>query len=196
VASPPQAWDDLGRSESEQVRDERTLIELLQELRLPTIGVQVPIGSLVSIPFAARFGRLDPNRRHLYVAVELLAAVPTAQFTASAAHHGLVSRRHRKAELLRTSNVLALTGLATPGVALTGLATPGVALTGLATPGVALTGAVLLVAGTVPRGRAVPVVVGATLATFLGLRLVLPVAGLHIGPHARVRGEPTQHSAP
>ena len=104
--SPRQAKDDPGRSESEEERDDRNVAELLQELRVASIGVQVLFGFLLSLPFSARFGRLDLNQRHLYLAVVLLAASSTAQLSAPVAYHRMVFRRHRKAQLLRVANVL------------------------------------------------------------------------------------------
>ncbi len=157
--SPRQAKDDPGRSESEEERDDRNVAELLQELRVASIGVQVLFGFLLSLPFSARFGRLDLNQRHLYLAVVLLAASSTAQLSAPVAYHRMVFRRHRKAQLLRVANVLALTGLATVGLA--------------------ICGAVLLIASTVVTGLAVPLIAVGSALMFLGLWLVLPLAGRH-----------------
>ncbi len=155
--SPRQAQHDPGRSESEEERDDRNLIELLQEIRVASIGVQVLFGFLLSLPFSARFGRLDTNQKHLYIIVVLLAASSTAQLSAPVAYHRLVFRRHRKAQLLRMANVLALTGLVTVGFA--------------------ICGAVLLIASTVLSGFAVPLVVALTAGMFLGLWLILPLSG-------------------
>ena len=154
-----QAEDDPGRTETEAERDDRNLVELLQELRVASIGVQVLFGFLLALPFSARFLRLGQNQRHLYIAVVLLATLATAQFTAPVAYHRLVFRRHRKAALLRMANVLALTGLAT------------VALS--------ICGAVLLVASAVVSGIGVALIVVATLCMFVGLWLVLPLSGMH-----------------
>ena len=107
----------------------------------------------------ARFDRLSVNQRHLYVGVILLSALATAQLSAPVAYHRLVFRSHRKAQLLRTANVLALTGLAT------------VALS--------ISGALLLVADAVVTGMAVPLVFVVTIVMFVGLWVVLPVTGRH-----------------
>ena len=157
--SPPQAQNDPGRSESEEERDDRNLAELLQELRVASIGVQVLFGFLLSLPFSTRFGRLDLNQRHLYLGVVLLAASSIAQLAAPVAYHRMVFRRHRKAQLLRVANVLALTGLASVGLA--------------------ICGAVLLIASTVANGLAVPLIAVASAVMFVGLWLVLPLAGRH-----------------
>src|ERR1700722_7151993 len=110
-----QAQDDPGRKETEEERDDRNLMELLQELRVASIGIQVLFGFLLALPFSVRFNRLSLNQRHLYVAVFLLPAGAPALLSAPVAYHRLNFRHHRKMELLRTANVLALTGLATVG---------------------------------------------------------------------------------
>jgi O-antigen/teichoic acid export membrane protein len=150
-----QARDDPGRNETEEERDDRNLMELLQELRVASIGIQVLFGFLLALPFSVRFTRLSLNQRHLYVAVILLTAVATAQLSAPVAYHRLIFRHHRKMELLRTANVLALTGLATVGVS--------------------ICGAVLLVVSFVLSGLAVPLICLATAASFLGLWVLLPL---------------------
>lgn len=154
-----QARNNPGRNESEEERDDRNVLELLQELHVASVGVQVLFGFLLALPFSARFDRLSVNQRHLYVGVILLSALATAQLSAPVAYHRLVFRSHRKAQLLRTANVLALTGLAT------------VALS--------ISGALLLVASAVVTGMAVPLVFVVTIVMFVGLWVVLPVTGRH-----------------
>jgi hypothetical protein len=157
-----QASNDPGRTETEEEREDRNLIELLQELRVASIGVQVLFGFLLSLPFSTRFGRLDLSQRHLYVVIVLLTAASIAQLSAPVAYHRIVFRRHRKAALLRTANCLALTGLATVGLS--------------------VCGAVLLILGTVLSGFTVPLLALLTVGVFVCLWLVLPVASLRGGP--------------
>lgn len=110
---------------------------------MASVGVQVLFGFLLALPFSARFTHLSLNQGHLYIVVILLTALATAQLSAPVAYHRLVFRRHRKMELLRAANVLARTGLATVGIS--------------------ICGAVLLVAGVVLRGVAVPLILSAML---------------------------------
>ena len=126
---------------------------------MASLGVQVLFGFLLALPFSARFQRLGVNQRHLYIAVILLVALATAQLSAPVAYHRVVFRHHRKAQLLRTANVLALTGLVTVGLS--------------------ICGAVFLVAGVVVRGVALPLIIGATVSMFVGLWVVLPLVGRH-----------------
>jgi putative flippase GtrA len=130
-------------------------MELLQELRVAGIGVQVLFGFLLSLPFTARFGRLDGAQRHLYVASLLLAALATGLLTAPVAYHRLVFRQHKKARLLQVANAMALAGLATVGLAISSV--------------------VLLVAGVVLQGVAVPLIFAAVVAMFVVLWLLIPL---------------------
>jgi Family of unknown function (DUF6328) len=152
-----EAPDDPGRQESVEEREDRNLGELLQELRVASLGVQVLFGFLLSLPFSARFAHLDQRQRYLYVAVLLLAAIATTQLSAPVAYHRAVFRHHRKAQLLHISNILALTGLGTVGLA--------------------ICGAVLLVASVVLTGIAVVLVEAVIVVVVVGLWLALPMWG-------------------
>lgn len=152
--------DDPGRHETEEQRDDRNLMELLQELRVGALGVQVLFGFLLSLPFfAVRFQRLSSLQRELYVADLLLAALATALLSAPVAYHRLVFRQHRKRRLLRISNRLAISGLACVSLA--------------------LSGSVLLAVSSIDRGGVVPLIGVLTLATFASLWFLLPLAGRH-----------------
>jgi O-antigen/teichoic acid export membrane protein len=107
----------VGRRESEAERIDRNLLELLQELRVATLGVQVLFGFLLAMPFSERFTTLDPEQRRLYVADLLLAALATALLSAPVAYHRIVFRRHEKHEVLRFANAMALAGLCTVALA-------------------------------------------------------------------------------
>jgi hypothetical protein len=150
-----QARSDPGRRESEEEREDRNFMELLQELRVAAIGVQVLFGFLLSLPFTARFARLDRNQRHLYIVSLLLAALATALLSAPVAYHRLVFRQHKKARLVAVANAMALGGLATVGLA--------------------ISSAVLLVSGFVLRGVAVPIIAAATIGMFVVLWLFVPI---------------------
>jgi O-antigen/teichoic acid export membrane protein len=109
-----------GRNESEAERIDRNVAELLQELRVAGLGVQVLFGFLLAMPFTNLFSSLDPEQDRLYVAVLLLAALSTALLTAPVAYHRIVFRRHKKHDLLRFANAVALAGLVTVALAICG----------------------------------------------------------------------------
>jgi len=147
-----------GRDETEEERDDRNLMELLQELRVGALGVQVLFGFLLSLPFfAVRFGRLSGGQRGLYIADLLLAALATALFSGPVAYHRLVFRRHRKSRLVRIANAMAIAGLATVALA--------------------ITGSVLLAVSDVEHGAAVVVIAVLTALAFACLWFALPLMG-------------------
>jgi hypothetical protein len=144
-----------GRDETEAQRDDRNLIELLQELRVAGLGVQVLFGFLLSIPFTTRFVRLSGPQRTLYVASLLLAAISTALLLAPVAYHRLVFRQHQKEHLVKAANIMAISGLAAVSLA-------------IAT-------AVLLVVSYVDSGLPVVLITAFTVCLFGGLWFVLPL---------------------
>src|SRR6201997_2027999 len=97
----PAAKGGAGRPESDAERVDRNLNELLQELRVASIGVQVLFGFLLSLPFTNRFSRLSGAQRDLYLATLVLAAVATALLVGPVAYHRLVFRRGQKERLVR-----------------------------------------------------------------------------------------------
>jgi cbb3-type cytochrome oxidase subunit 3 len=142
--------------ETEAERDDRNLIELLQELRVAGLGVQVLFGFLLSIPFTTRFGTLTHAQHALYVTTLVLAAVSTALLLAPVAYHRLVFRRHRKEQLVRDANILAILGLAAVGLA--------------------VSAAVLLVVSFVDHGATVWLTTLFVVCLFAVLWFVLPLA--------------------
>jgi hypothetical protein len=155
ASQEPAADGGPARRESEAERVDRNLGELLQELRVASIGVQVLFGFLLSLPFSNRFTGLSGAERSLYLVALFFAALSTALLIAPVTYHRVVFRRQQKERLLRTANLCALAGLTT------------VAIT--------VTVAVVLVVSVVLHGAVVTVVGVVTAATFLGLWFALPL---------------------
>jgi MFS family permease len=154
VTQPGEA--DSGRpGETEAERDDRNLIELLQELRVAGLGVQVLFGFLLAIPFTAKFADLNHAQRGLYVASLLLAAIATALLLAPVAYHRLVFRQQRKEQLVKDANVLAILGLAAVGLA--------------------ISASVLLVVSYVESGSTVVIITVVTVCLFAVLWFALPM---------------------
>jgi hypothetical protein len=105
------------RDETQAERDDRNLIELLQELRVAGLGVQVLFGFLLSLPFTTQFKQLDSGERDLYLGCLILAAVATALLLGPVAYHRLVFRQGQKEGLIRAANIMAILGLVTVGLA-------------------------------------------------------------------------------
>ena len=148
---------DTGRpGETEAERDDRNLIELLQELRVAGLGVQVLFGFLLSLPFTTKFEKLSHAQRELYVASLVLSAIATALLLAPVAYHRLVFRHHRKEQLVKDANMLAIAGLAAVGLD--------------------ISAAVLLVVSYVDRGATVVLITLFVVCLFAVLWFVLPLA--------------------
>ncbi|HEY2307067.1 MAG TPA: DUF6328 family protein, partial [Streptosporangiaceae bacterium] len=103
-----------------------------------------------------RFVKLSHAQHGLYVATLLLAAISTALLLAPVAYHRLVFRRHRKEQLVKDANILAILGLAAVGLA--------------------VSSAVLLVVSFVDQGVTVALVTVFVVCLFAVLWFVLPLA--------------------
>ena len=72
--------------------------------------MQILFGFLLSLRFTARFTRLSPGQRDLYLASLMPAAVGTALLVGPVAYHRLVFRRGQKEQLVRAASVMAIGG--------------------------------------------------------------------------------------
>src|SRR6266700_4045123 len=115
-AASPSSGDD--RDESQAERDDRNLAELLQELRVVSLGVQVLFGFLLSLPFTMRFERLSDHQRDLYLTSVVLSAVAATLLLSPVAYHRVVFRHGLKGGLVRFADVMAIVGLAAVGAAI------------------------------------------------------------------------------
>jgi Family of unknown function (DUF6328) len=106
--APPLASD----GETPDERLNRNLDQLLQELRVALPGVQVLFAFLLVVPFNARFDEVTSSERLLYVAALLTAAAASAFLIAPSVHHRLLFHQHRKGQVVRLANHLAVAGMA------------------------------------------------------------------------------------
>jgi len=111
---PGRATDDP-RRETETQRDDRNLAELIQELRVVSLGVQVLFGFLLSLPFTVRFSGLDTLQRDLYLTCLVLSAVATTLLLGPVAYHRLAFRRAMKESIVQYASLMATLGLAAVG---------------------------------------------------------------------------------
>ena len=108
------------RDETQEQRDDRNLIELLQELRVAGLGVQVLFGFLLALPFTTRFVQLSHAQRGLYVGILVVSALATALLLGPVAYHRLVFRLRQKEHLVKAANAMAIGGLAAVALAVAG----------------------------------------------------------------------------
>lgn len=106
------------RRETLAQRDDRNLAELVQELRVVSLGVQVLFGFLLSLPFTVRFSRLGTGQRDLYLASLVLSAAATVLLLGPVAYHRILFRRGLKEPVVRYANMMAVLGLAVVGAAM------------------------------------------------------------------------------
>jgi O-antigen/teichoic acid export membrane protein len=99
------------RHETAAERSDRNWDELLQELRVTQTGIQILSGFLLTLPFQARFARLDPTQRGLYLLAVCLSTLATGLVVAPVSSHRLLFRRHEKSELVTISDRIAKSGL-------------------------------------------------------------------------------------
>ena len=96
---------------------DRELIELMNGLRVILPGVQVLFAFLLTVPFTSRFGDLVSDQRAAYFTAFICTAASSICLIAPSSYHRLRWRQRDKEQLLRTSNVLAIVGIALLGVA-------------------------------------------------------------------------------
>jgi hypothetical protein len=109
------------RRETDLERADRNLNELLQELRVVSIGVQVLLGFLLIVPFSNGFSDVSNGERYVYLGILLVVAVAAGLLTAPTSLHRLIFRLGDKPYLVETSNRLAIIGIAFLSVAMAGI---------------------------------------------------------------------------
>ena len=102
------AGDD---DEQPEERQNRELIELLNELRVALPGVQVLFAFLLTVPFSNRFLTLTGSQRGIYFATFVGTTIATGFFMAPTAYHRIRFRQGDKERMLRTSNRFAIAGI-------------------------------------------------------------------------------------
>ena len=112
---------DPSDDEEESERNSRRLLELLQEIRVATAGVQILFGFLLAVPFAQRFQTISSFQRHIFLVVLICTALSSALLIAPTALHRLLFRRGHKPEIIAYANRMAIYGLIMLAVAIVGV---------------------------------------------------------------------------
>ena len=100
----------MPQNESRKDRIDRELIELLNELRVALPGVQVLFAFLLILPFQQKFSSVSELDRGVYIAALLSSAVAGATLIAPSVYHRLNFRQADKERILLDSNVLLIVG--------------------------------------------------------------------------------------
>ena len=147
---------DDGRDETSLEQLDRNTIELLNELRVASTGIQVMFGFLLIVPFNNGFRRVSSFEKNVYFVTLLCVAVASVLLIAPSIQHRILFRQHEKGYLVSVANQLAIVA--------------GVFL------GVGFTGILVLVSDFVIGGAA-PLIVGVLAAAGIGmLWFALPIA--------------------
>jgi hypothetical protein len=91
-------------------KQDRELIELLNELRVVLPGIQVLFAFLLVVPFSQGFVKVTDTQKLVYFISFLATTAATAFLIAPTTFHRLRWREHDKEQMLVLSNRLAITG--------------------------------------------------------------------------------------
>jgi cobalamin synthase len=95
----------------EEVKRDRQMTELLQELRIALPGVQILFAFLLTVPFAQGFAQVTDFQRDLYFATLLATTASTACLIAPSATHRLRFHQRERAYIVESANRLLIAGL-------------------------------------------------------------------------------------
>jgi hypothetical protein len=108
------------RSEEDQERLNRQMMELLNELRVAMPGVQVLFGFLLTFPFQQRFRDVTQFQETVYFATLIAASVATAFLIAPSAYHRVMFEAQEKPNIIQLGTAQMLVGLAALAFAMNG----------------------------------------------------------------------------
>jgi Family of unknown function (DUF6328) len=143
------------RHESPPERLDRNTVELLNELRVATTGIQVLFAFLLVVPFQTGWKHVDGFERTVYFITLLDVALAAFLIMAPPIHHRLLFRHGEKEWLIRVGNSMAIGGMTFLGLGFVGI---------------------LVLLSDVVVGAAAPVIVPILAAAVIGtLWFVLPI---------------------
>jgi hypothetical protein len=108
---------DADRSEEEIKRD-RQMIELLNELRVALPGVQIFFAFLLTVPFTQRFTSLTSFQTNVYYVTLITTTLCAACLIAPSASHRLRFHQSDRAWIIESANSLLIAGLVLLAIAI------------------------------------------------------------------------------
>jgi hypothetical protein len=96
---------------NEEERQNRQMIELLNELRVALPGVQILFAFLLTVPFSQGFQKVDGLQKDLYYATLLCTAASTVCLIAPGATHRLRFHQGDRAYIIDTAHKYMIAGL-------------------------------------------------------------------------------------
>lgn len=95
-----------------ETKQDRELIELLNELRVALPGVQVMFAFLLAVPFSQGWTKVTDTQKVSFLTALLTTAIASALLIAPSSFHRIQWRQGDKERLLVISNGFAIVGLA------------------------------------------------------------------------------------
>src|SRR3954470_19031090 len=93
-------WNYAARRETPTARLDRNWDDLLQELRVAQTGVQLLTGLLLTVPFQARFDRLESQEIAVYLVTVALAVLSSGLLPPRVVLPRVLSRQHARRRLI------------------------------------------------------------------------------------------------
>lgn len=104
--------------ESQDAKEDRQLIELLNELRVALPGVQMLFGFMLAVPFTQPFPSLSDRQQLVFYIAFLSTAGASICFITPASFHRITWQRGVKGRMLRIASGLTIAGTVFLGVAI------------------------------------------------------------------------------
>jgi hypothetical protein len=111
---------DAADEKTLEEKQDRQMIELLNELRVAMPGVQILFGFLLTVPFAAGFQHATDFQRNVYYVTLLLVALSTACLIAPSTAHRVLFHEHQRPWLIARASRMLILGTALLALALVG----------------------------------------------------------------------------
>jgi uncharacterized MnhB-related membrane protein len=108
------------RSEDDQERLNRQMMELLNELRVAMPGVQILFGFLLTVPFQQRFSQVNDFQQIVYFMTLIAAAVAAAFLIAPSAYHRVMFEQQDKPNIIHIGTGQMIVGLVALALAMNG----------------------------------------------------------------------------
>lgn len=98
--------------------DQRSLNEMLQELRVLQQGSQILAGFLVLLPFSEGFSKIDPFEKWVYIVAFIASVISLICFSAPAAQHRVERPLRHRIKFKRLASRIIVAGTFSLSVAL------------------------------------------------------------------------------
>jgi hypothetical protein len=108
------------RTEDDQERLNRQMMELLNELRVAMPGVQILFGFLLTVPFQQRFAQVNDFQQTIYFVTLVAAAVAAAFLIAPSAYHRVMFEQQDKPNIIHIGTGQMIVGLVALAIAMNG----------------------------------------------------------------------------